>query len=177
MNRARSLCLAVVCIIAGCASAPKSVAQRNSLIDEAHNTIATMTASDSSLQPLLDQSVGYVVFPDVKQGGFIVGGSGGKGVVFQNGQPIGFAELSQGSVGLQAGGQAFSELIVLKDQAALDRIKDSQFAAGAQASAVAVKAGAASSARFESGSAVFVKTKGGAMLNLSLTGQRIKFVM
>jgi lipid-binding SYLF domain-containing protein len=177
MDRTRIVSLAISCLFVGvaCASTPKSTAQRDALTTDAHNTVAMMTAADPGLQPLLDQAAGYVVFPDVKQGGFVVGASAGKGVLFEGGVPVGFAELRQASVGAQVGGQTFSELVVLKDRQALDRVKASKFAFGGQASAVAIKSGAASSARFESGVAVFVRPKGGAMLNVSVTGQRIKF--
>jgi lipid-binding SYLF domain-containing protein len=171
----RILTVAFSVFVLSCAGTPKNTAQRNALKSDAHETIATMTADDPSLRPLLDRAAGYVVFPVVKQGGFVVGGSSGRGVVFERGQPIGFAELSQASVGAQIGGQKFSEIVVLEDQNALDRVKQSKMAVGGQASAVAIRAGAASSARFDSGTAVFVKPIGGAMINVSLTGQQIKF--
>jgi lipid-binding SYLF domain-containing protein len=135
-----------------------------------------MVAADPSLRPVLDQAAGYVVFPDVRQGGFVVGGASGKGVLYERGQPVGFAELSQASVGAQVGGQKFSELIVLRDQTALDRIRASNFDFGSQVSAVAVRTGAGSATTFgENGAAVFVKPKAGAMLNVSVTGQTIRF--
>ena len=169
------LTVAFSLVAVGCAGVPKSTAKRNALTSDAHETVATMTADDPSLRPLLDRSAGYVVFPQVKQGGFVVGASQGHGVVFQNGRVIGFAELRQASVGAQIGGQKFSEIVVLEDQNALDRVKASKLAVGGQASAVAIRTGAAASSRFESGVAVFVKPIGGAMLNVSLTGQQIRF--
>jgi lipid-binding SYLF domain-containing protein len=168
--------LALSCLWLGCASAPKTTAQRNIIRSDADQALATMTAADPSLRPLLDQAAGYVVFPEVKQGGFIVGGAGGKGVLYERGVPVGFAEMSQASVGAQVGGQSYSELIILRDQYALDRLKASKFDVGGQASATAIRAGAASAANFSgSGVAVFVKPRGGAMLNVSLTGQKIRF--
>jgi lipid-binding SYLF domain-containing protein len=176
MSRTRRLLLTLGCLVLGCASAPKTTEQRSALNTEADQTINLMVAADPSLRPLLDQAAGYVVFPDVKQGGFVVGGAGGKGVLYERGRPVGFAELSQASVGAQVGGQKYAELIILRDQAALDRMKASNFDFGGQASAVAIKSGAGSSATFgESGAAVFIKPKGGAMLNVSVTGQKIRF--
>jgi len=160
----------------GCASAPKTASQRAALDSEADRTVSEMTSRDPDLGPLLDRSAGYVVFPDVKQGGMIVGGAGGKGVLYQHGRPVGYAELSQASVGAQVGGQAFSEILVLRDQPAVDRMKAGTFDVGGQASATIVKSGAAAASQFgENGVAVFVSPKGGAMLNVSVTGQRVKF--
>ena len=39
------------------------------------------------------------LFPDVGRGGFIVAGSHGNGVVYEQGQQVGFAELTGGSIG------------------------------------------------------------------------------
>jgi lipid-binding SYLF domain-containing protein len=175
MSKTRAACIAIVCFLVGCASTPKTAAQRDTLKADADATIAMITADDPSLRLVLDSAVGYVVFPDVKQGGFVVGGSSGRGVLYEQGLPMGFAQLNQASIGAQAGGQSFSEIVVLRDQRALDRVKESKFAVGGQASAVAIRSGAGAAARFEEGVAVFVKPKGGAMLNVSLTGQRIKY--
>jgi lipid-binding SYLF domain-containing protein len=177
MSRLRGVSVAFVCIVvAACASGPKTVAERDALTQRADQVLATMTATDPSLRPLLDTAAGYVIFPDVKQGGFVVGGASGRGVLYERGVPVGFADLSQASVGAQVGGQTYAELVVLRDQFALDRIRSGNFKLGAQASATALTAGAATATRFgESGMAVFVKPWGGAMLNVSLTGQTIRF--
>jgi lipid-binding SYLF domain-containing protein len=175
MHKSRVLYLAVGCLIVGCAAAPKTAEKQNTLKSQAAETVAQMTADDPSLQSVLDQAAGYVVFPSVKEGGFIVGGAGAEGVVFERGAQVGFAELSRASVGAQVGGQKYSEVLVLQTQEALQRVKTNTFDFGAEASAVAVRAGAASTANFSNGAAAFVKPIGGAMLNVSLTGQRIKF--
>ncbi len=162
-------------LFAACAHAPKSAGARSELEYQARQTLAQMTQHDAGLQGLLDRSAGYVVFPAVYQGGFIVGGGAGKGVVFEHGQVVGFAELNQGSVGAEVGGQKYAELVVLRDRFALDRLRAGEFKMGAQASAVIVKSGAAAATQFQEGMAVFVEPEAGAELNLSLTGQTIRF--
>lgn len=169
------LCLALGGGVVGCASTPKTSAQRAELQTDAQQTVASMTARDPGLRTLLDQSAGYIVFPAVKQGGFVVGGAGGKGVLFEKGRPIGYAEMTQASVGAQIGGQKYSEIVVIRDKWALDRVRASNIDLGAQASAVILRAGAAAATRFnESGLAVFVEPTAGAMVNASLTGQRVR---
>jgi len=162
---------------AGCAStAPKTTEQRATLDTDAQSAVAEMTAADSDLKSMLDQAAGYVVFPNIRQGGFIVGGAGGRGVLYEHGKQVGYAQLSQASVGAQLGGQSYAEIVVLRDQAAVDRMKSKEFDVGGQASAIAVKAGAAASTSFtDDGIAVFVNPKKGAMINVSLTGQRVKY--
>jgi len=167
--------IVVAILAAGCATAPKTHAERSQLEIDASHTLQAMLAKDPAIQPLLDQGAGYLIFPEVKQGGFVVGGAGGKGVVYEHGRMVGFANLSQASVGAQIGGQKYAELVVIRDKFTLDKIKAGDFDLGAQASAVILKEGAASATRFgEKGVAVVVDPKGGAMLNVSLTGQRIK---
>jgi lipid-binding SYLF domain-containing protein len=163
-------------LFAACAVAPKTAGQRAGLKIDADNTITQMTRQDPSLGPVLNQAAGYVVFPSVGQGGALVGGAGGKGVLYERGQPIGYADLRQVSVGAELGGQRFAELVVLRDQAAVDRVKGGTFDVGAQASAVIVTAGQAAATQFgQRGVAVYVQPHGGAMFNLSLTGQQIRF--
>ena len=84
----------------------------------------------------------YAVFPTVGEGAFIVGGAGGKGGVFVHGRQVGEATLAQVSVGFQAGGKAFSEIIFFKDKSALDDFESGHFEFGADASVTAITASA-----------------------------------
>ena len=95
--------------------------------------------------------------------------------VYENGKMIGFADLTQASIGLQAGGQTFSEIIVFENENALNKFKNNKLEFSAQASAVALKAGASAQARFENGVAVFTKPKGGLMFEASIGGQKFNF--
>jgi len=170
--------LAAFGLMVGCASAPKAVSERQQLDQDARQSLAQMQQRDSSLRPLLDQATGYIIFPRVKAGGFIVGAGAGKGVVFKGGEPIGYAQLSKAEVGAVAGGQEYAELVVVKDPQTFEKMRNGNFDFGAQASAVIIHSGAADTTSFgANGIAVYVQPRGGAMLNLSLTGQRIKFTM
>lgn len=159
----------------GCATAPNSPAERHSLVTSADATVSTMTAKDPSLRNVLDRSPGYAVFPDVGAAGAIVGGAYGRGVVFEGGRPVGFAQLKQGSVGATIGGQSYSEIMVFQNEAALNRLKAGNFDLGAEASAVALKAGIADATEFEGGVAIFQLPKGGLMASAAVTGQKVSF--
>ena len=104
-----------------------------------------------------------------------LGGAYGRGEVYERGQRIGYSDITQATIGLQAGGQSFSELIVFENAAALDRFKTGKFSFSANASAVAVKAGAAGAANFKDGMAVFVKPQGGLMFEASIGGQEFSY--
>jgi lipid-binding SYLF domain-containing protein len=159
----------------GCATAPKTTEQRQSLVAEADAAVQSMIAKDESLRDFIGDAHGYAVFPNIGKAGVGVGGASGRGVVYEDGRPVGYAQINQGSLGLQLGAQSYAELIVFKDQAALDRIKAGDFDLGADVSAIALKAGAAKTAQFEGGMAVFVQPKGGLMAEASIKGQKISY--
>ena len=141
----------------------------------AEETIDRFKEKDPSIKRFFDSSHGYAVYPTVGAGAFIIGGAHGTGVVYERGQIIGRSSLSQGSVGLQVGGQAYSEIIFFKDKVALDNLKDGNLKIALQASAIAVTAGASADAAYEGGVVIFTMGKGGLMLQASIGGQRITF--
>jgi lipid-binding SYLF domain-containing protein len=175
----RSLQLSVigifVLLIGACATAPKTTAERQELIQNADATLQAMRARDADLQGLLNQSVGYAVFPSIGKGGLVVGGAYGRGVLYENGQPTGFVELNQGSIGAQIGAQTFSELIVFRSRGELERLKAGNFSIGGNVSAVALTSGAAATTRFVDNVAIFVLPRGGLMAELSVTGQQLNY--
>src|SRR5438552_5971232 len=134
-----------------------------------------MQAKDAGLRDLMNRSAGYVVFPSIGKGGLIIGGAFGKGEVYQNGRLIGYTELSQATVGAQLGGQTYSELIVFENQTALNRFTAGNFEFSGNASAVALKSGAATTAKFEHGIAVFTMPKGGAMVEASIGAHKFNY--
>jgi lipid-binding SYLF domain-containing protein len=95
--------------------------------------------------------------------------------VYEKGKPIGDTSLTQITIGFQLGGQAYSEIIFFKDKKTLDDFKNGNFELGAQASAVAVTAGASADANYEKGVAVFTMAKGGLMYEASVGGQKFSY--
>jgi lipid-binding SYLF domain-containing protein len=141
------------------------------------------------------RSYAYAVFPTIGEGGLVVGGAHGKGRVFVHGVGVGNTTMSQLSVGFQAGGKAYSEIIFFEDKRALDEFESGSFQFSAGASAVAITAGASASvgttgassgasagkkdARdrgvYENGMAVFTIAKGGLMYAVTLAGQKFSY--
>ena len=177
INRLSTGCgfVLVMAILAGCENAPNTPEKRDALHDNVQAGLSEMKAKDPGIQDFLDKSYGWAIFPSVGKGGFIVGGAYGKGEVYRQGRFIGFSEIQEGSVGFQAGGQEFSELIVFENEAALQKLTQGQLAFGADASAVALKAGAAASMQFKNGVAVFTNPKGGLMAGVTVNGQKFGF--
>jgi lipid-binding SYLF domain-containing protein len=177
MKRAIGLIAVAGLFLLACAHSPTKPGERADLVNDAQNTLAKMQEKDPSLRPLIEQSVGYIVFPKVGSGGFIVGAGAGSGVLYEHGRHTSFAQLHHASVGAVAGGQAYHELVIFNDQKALDDLKSGRFDFGAQASAVVLRTGAAATTTFTNGVAVFKDPIKGAMVSASLRGERIKVTM
>ena len=179
MNRTsivRGAFAATAIMLVGCAGpAPKKSADRATLASESSAAIDAFTNEDPSLKPLMDKAVGYAVFPEVGKAGFIAGGSYGKGEVFEGGTKIGYADITQGTFGLQAGAQTFGELLLFMRPDELNDFKGGEFKLAGNVSAVAIKAGAAGTADASKGIIAFVRTKGGLMAEAAIGGQRFRF--
>jgi lipid-binding SYLF domain-containing protein len=163
-------------LLVGCSTAPATTTERDELTRKAMAERDEWDKLDPGLASLARKSYGFAFFPDVAKGGLVFGGAYGRGIVVEQGKQIGYADLTQGSFGLQAGGQTYSELIVFQNKAALERFKQSPVDFGANATAVIATTGAAANAQFVDGVAVFVRPKAGAMAEASLGGQRVTYV-
>lgn len=145
------------------------------VMTDAQKAKKEMLKKASGLQDFFDDAAGYVIFPNVGKGGFVVGGSFGNGVVYDNGNAVGMAKLKKVDVGLQAGGQAISEVIFFETQKELENFKGGKFQFAAQASAVAIKSGKAINAKYKDGVAVFALPKGGLMAEAAVGGQKFSY--
>ncbi len=163
-------------LLVSCSTAPTTTQARDELSRKAVAERQEWNKLDPGLESLAKKSHGFAFFPEVTKGGLGVGGAYGRGLVYEQGQHIGYADVTQGSIGLQAGGQTYSELVVFQTKEALERFKQNQVDFGANASAVIVTTGAATNARFVDGVAVFVRPTAGAMAEASVGGQRITYV-
>ena len=138
--------------------------------------IELLKDTDSKLKDWFKNPYGYVIFPNVGKGGFGSGGAFGKGEVYQNGKFLGEARLTQGTIGLQMGGQLYTEVIFFNKKENLSKFKESRYAVSAQVRAVAAAEGAAANAKYEHGVAVFTLAKGGLIYEASVGGQKFKFI-
>ena len=136
---------------------------------------AEFIKKDPLMKSLFNKAYGYVIFPNVGKGAIGVGGAAGNGVVYEKNMMIGTASMTQVTVGLQLGGQAYREIIFFETKREMDRFKDSRFEFAAQVSAVAVTAGAAANVKYTDGVMVFTMLKGGLMYEASIGGQKFKF--
>jgi lipid-binding SYLF domain-containing protein len=145
------------------------------IIKDSQDAKAAFLKDDPDMQDFFNSSYGYIILPNVGKGGLGIGGAAGNGVAFEGGEMIGYAKMTQITIGFQAGGQAYSEVVFFEDKDAFDRFKENKVEMSAQVSAVAAASGASLNAKYVDGVAVFTRTKGGLMYEASVGGQQFKF--
>jgi lipid-binding SYLF domain-containing protein len=138
---------------------------------------------------------GYAVFPTVGAGGLVVGGARGKGHVYVHDRLVGDTTMTQLSIGFQAGGKAYSQIIFFKDKRDLDEFESGKFEFNAGASAIAITASASASVGtdrasseasrattdattngdYQTGMAVFTIAKGGLMFAANIAGEKFSY--
>jgi len=143
--------------------------------NEIEATAQRFKSSDPQIKQFFANAHAYAIFPTVGKGGIGLGGAYGTGYVYEQGRLLGETSLTQVTVGFQLGGQAYSEVIFFKDKAALSDFIGGNFELDAQASAVAVTAGASADASYSDGVAIFTLAKGGLMYEASVGGQKFSF--
>jgi len=154
---------------------PQNQARKSPQDQSVAATLARLQQKDPGLKQLLKNAYGYAVFPSVGKAALVVGGAYGRGEVFERGKLIGYATIGQTTIGVQIGGDTFSELVVFENRESLERFKKGRTTFAANASAVLVKAGAAATRDFEKGVAVFAYSEGGLMLEAAIGGQKFRF--
>ena len=174
-TRAVTVLALAIGLLFGCASAPPSPEGGAALVQQATAALREMNELDPGVEPMARKGHGYALFPEVSKGGLVFGGAYGRGVVYEQGQHVGYGDLTLGSFGLQVGGQRYRELIVFEDKAALDRFKQGRLAFRADASVVLTATGTAINAPFVDGVAVVVMPIDGAMAEAVVAGQQFTY--
>jgi len=162
--------------------------------DSYENTLQVFRDAGES-RAFFDNAYGYAVFPTIGKGGIVLGGAYGEGRVYQQGRHVGDTNMTQVTIGFQLGGQAYSQIIFFEDERSFREFTSGNFEFGAQASAVAITAGAQAGAgtsgasagasgtqhhattvgNYYRGMAVFTVTKGGLMYEASIGGQKFNY--
>lgn len=170
---------------------PAGVAQA----DEYDEVVQTFRVAPES-RAFFAHSYAYAVFPTIGRGGFGIGGAHGRGLVYRGGDVIGETRMTQVTIGLQLGAQAYSQIIFFEDERALREFTSGNFEFSAQAQAIAITASAGASAStaggatsghasdieevntaggYYRGMAVFTVARGGLMYEASLGGQKFSY--
>ncbi len=166
---------AIFAFATGCSTSPGDDAGKQVLTSKSDALMTRFKASDPTLQEVINSSAGYAIFPSIGKGGIGIGGAYGRGEVYEKGMKVGYADMTQASIGFQFGGQEYAELLVFKTTEKLTAFKTGNFAFTADASAVAATAGAAAASKFQGGIGVFTISEAGLMYQATLGGQRFSY--
>jgi lipid-binding SYLF domain-containing protein len=186
--------LAAALVVLGVAAGPRVAHAAETHASRCAETVQLFRKAGESGH-FFGKSYGWAVFPNIGKGGLGVGGAYGNGCVYAGGRHTGATSMVQLSVGFQAGGQAYSQIVFFKDKRAYDEFTSGNFEFTAGASAIAITAAAGAQAGssgtsagasvtkdqartegdFVKGMAVFTVAKGGLMYEATLAGQKFKF--
>ena len=150
-----------------------SFSQKND-VEEAKNTVKEFKEKDPGMDKFFSSAVGYAVFPGIGKGGLGIGGAGGKGTLFKGGIAVADTKMSQVTIGLQAGGQKYAEIIFFETAEDYDDFLSGNYEFAAQVSAVALASGVSADAKYKNGILVVTMSIGGLMYEASLGGQKFK---
>jgi lipid-binding SYLF domain-containing protein len=171
----------VAAAVTGCESTPdtaqESAAKRREIDAGVDSALAQLYAADASARQLGSKAEGILVFPNMTKAGLIVGGEYGEGALRIRNQTVGYYGATAGSVGLTAGAQTRSVVMMFMTKPALDKFRASEgWTAGADASVALIKTGASGSVDTNTAQQPvvgFVQTKSGLMVDASVDGTKI----
>ncbi|MCC7408396.1 MAG: hypothetical protein IT442_10000 [Phycisphaeraceae bacterium] len=162
-------------LLTACATAPSTAAGKADLETRAGEALARARQTDPGLAKMFDDARGYAVFPSVGKGAAGIGGAYGKGVLYERGRVVGYCDVSQATIGFQLGGQAYTEIICFETKEAVDAFKQGNFHFDAQATAVAIKSGVGTNAKYVDGVVALTMDEAGLMYEASVGGQKFSY--
>ena len=181
-------------VLAGCVALTLGAGVAYAADGKYSNTVALFKNAGQS-SAFFGKSYAYAVFPTVGEGALGVGAAHGKGHVYVHGAWVGDVTMTEVSVGLQAGGKAYSQIIFFEDKRSLEEFESGNFEFGADVGVVAITASAAAGASTEGtgsgvsggmkdavlhgqyykGMAVFAIPKGGLMGQANVAGEKFHY--
>lgn len=146
----------------------------NILHDAVRASLVTIRERNPDIEKKFKESYGYAVFPVVSGVSLVLGGAKGIGEVFEKQKLIGYTKLIQITIGVQIGGETFSEVVFFPDKAALDKFKEKKPSFAGNAAAVIVKAGAETTTKYH-GLQISIFSEGGLLIKASIGWQNFYF--
>jgi lipid-binding SYLF domain-containing protein len=129
-NTIRFVLIVGLAVLTTCSSPTPD--DRQSLVQQARTALDDLNRRVPAAKAVGDKSRAILVFPTVTEGGFIVGGGYGRGVLFERGRPVAYYSVGGASIGFQAGAQTHSEAYFFTtEQAYQDFRKSKGFELGA----------------------------------------------
>jgi len=175
---------AIICIFVMGSVMPSIAAdstEQQGLVDQARVTFESfMTDKNQAwLKENLNQAKGLIIIPSLLKAGFVIGGSGGSGVLIVKDEKTGkwsqpaFYTLGSGTFGLQIGAEEAEVIMMVRTQKAVDALFTSSFKLGGDTSVAVGPVGTGVKSNIVADILSFTRTKG-AYAGVSLEGSVIK---
>jgi lipid-binding SYLF domain-containing protein len=152
--------------LGGCASQAVNPAEPDALVQDARTTLSNFIRDPDQtwIQNNLNRARGVLIAPQIVRAGFIIGGSGGRGVlVARDGTTWtgpAFYNLATASVGFQAGVDVSEAIIVVMTEKGLNSLLSPSVKVGADASIAAGPVGASAGSTVTADLIAFTRAKG-----------------
>jgi lipid-binding SYLF domain-containing protein len=155
--------------------------EQQGLVDKARVTFESFMEDNNQswLKENLNQAHGLIIVPNLLKAGFVVGGSGGSGVLIVKDHKTGqwsepaFYTLGSGTFGLQIGAESAEVIMMVRTQKAVDALFTSSFKLGGDTSMAVGPVGIGAKSNIVADIVSFTRTKG-AYAGISLEGSVIK---
>lgn len=179
MKRRLIVILTIITIIAALVTpvnAEEPVKQQL-LVDQARITFKSFMIDKNMawFRKHMHKAKGFLIIPDLLQGAWFIGGSGGRGVLVVKDKTTGdwsqpsFYTIGSLSFGIQFGGEKSEIIMMVFTQKGLDRLYSSSFTFGGDASIAAGPVGGGAEADVMTDFVSFVRSKG-AFAGVSMEG-------
>jgi lipid-binding SYLF domain-containing protein len=154
--------------------------EQQGLVDKARVTFESFIIDKNQawLKENLKEAKGLIIIPSLLKAGFVIGGSGGSGVLIVKDDKTGewsqpaFYTLGSGTFGLQIGAEAAEVIMMVRTQKAVDALFTSSFKLGGDTSIAVGPVGGGAKSDIVADILSFSRTKG-AYAGVSLEGSVI----
>jgi len=145
-----------------------NASEAKGIVDRSRATVNSFAANAdfASVGTALGRARGVLIFPQVLRAGFVLGGSGGTGVLMVRDEKTGawsgpaFYTMGSASLGFQAGASSAEMLMVINSQSALDSMLTSRLRLGGDASVALGPQGAGTGASITADFIVYARARG-----------------
>jgi len=183
MKRRLIVILTIITIIAAIVTpinAEEPVKQQL-LVDQARITFKSFMIDKNMawFREHMNKAKGFLIIPDLLQGAWFIGGSGGRGVLVVKNKTTGdwsqpaFYTIGSLSFGIQFGGEKSEIIMMVFTQKGLDRLYSSSFKFGGDATIAVGPVGGGAKADVMTDFVSFVRSKG-AFAGISMEGAIVK---
>ncbi|ANN69335.1 hypothetical protein BAU08_01900 [Bordetella bronchialis] len=165
------------CSTTGPGSSGSSTTKRQEINSAVDSTLSRLYSTVKGSREMANNARGILVFPNVLQAGFVVGGQYGEGALRVGNATDGYYSMTSGSIGWQAGAQSRAIVIMFMTQEELNKFRNSKgWSAGADASVAVAKIGANGAVDTNTAKqsvVAFFLTNAGLMADLSIQGTKV----